>query len=66
MFSVLKREEYLLMLKQACGEYRFYQFQISACEEKKKELQLKQAPQIVDGDKTDFHLEKKKDKEESI
>ena len=60
------REEYLFMLKQACEEYRFYQFQISACEEKIKELLLKQAPQILDGDITDFHLEKKKDKEESI
>jgi transposase len=53
------------MLKQAYEEYRFYQFQISACEERIKEQLLKQVAQIKDGDITDIHLEKKKTKKKN-
>lgn len=56
------KEEYLFMLKQAYEEYRFYQSQINACEEKIKDQLLRQVAQILDGDITNMQLEKKKKK----
>jgi len=55
------RDEYLFMLKQAHEEYRFYQSQITSCEERIKERLLKQVAKISDGDITDLSF-KKKDK----
>lgn len=52
------REEYLFMLKQAYDEYLFYQYQITACEERIKDQLLNQAAKILDGNITGIQLKK--------
>jgi len=54
------KEEYLFMLKQAYEEYRFYQAQIDACEEKITDQLIREVAQILDGDITDIQLVEKK------
>ena len=54
------RDEYLFMLKQAYEEYKFYQTQVKACEEKIRETLIENAAKILEGDITNLELERKK------
>lgn len=53
------KEEYLFMLKQAYEEYRFYQSQITDCEEKIAAHLIQQVAQVTDGDITSLSVKKK-------